>query len=165
VGPQRACGVTFAAISMRVLERDYDRVMPCRSRLTLVGAGIYGAALLLVGLWPTHVDRNIDVVGTAPVQWMIRAFDLSTTEAYNAVEVAANVALFVPLGALAMVWLSRWPRAVLLGFVASAAVEILQELARPGRTASWGDVVANTSGAGLGAAAVLVWRLRARGGS
>lgn len=157
--------MTFAAISMRVLERDYDRVMPHRSRLTLIGAGIYGAALLFVGLWPTHVDRNIDVVGTPPVQWIIRTFDLSTAEAYNAVEVAANVALFVPLGTFAMVWLSRWPRAVLLGLVASSAVEILQELARPGRTPSWGDVVANTLGAGLGAAVVLVWRLRGRGES
>ena len=84
--------------------------MPRPSRLTLTGAGLYGAALILVGLWPNHIDEDINVIGWAPVQWMIRHFDLTPAEAYNGVEFGANVVLFVPLGLLAMVW-SRTSRA------------------------------------------------------
>ena len=76
--------------------------MPRPSRLTLTGAGLYGAALILVGLWPNHIDEDINVIGWAPVQWMIRHFDLTPAEAYNGVEFGANVVLFVPLGLLAM---------------------------------------------------------------
>ena len=136
--------------------------MPRPSRLTLTGAGLYGAALILVGLWPTHIDEDINVIGWAPVQWMIRHFDLTPAEAYNGVEFGANVVLFVPLGLLAMVWSprSRWVHAVAGGLVLSSAIELVQAMARPDRTASWVDVLANTIGAGLGAAAVGVWRVR-----
>ena len=136
--------------------------MPQPSRLTLTGAGLYGAALLLVGLWPTHVDENIDVIGLAPVQWMIRHLDLTPHEAYNVVQFGANVGLFVPLGLLAMVWSprTRWVHAVGHGLVLSSVIELVQDMARPDRTASWVDVVANTAGAGLGAASVALWRRR-----
>ena len=136
--------------------------MPRPSRLTLTGAGLYGAALILVGLWPNHIDEDINVIGWAPVQWMIRHFDLTPAEAYNGVEFGANVVLFVPLGLLAMVWSprSRWVHAVAGGLVLSSTIELVQAIARPDRTASWVDVLANTIGAGLGAAAVGVWRVR-----
>jgi VanZ family protein len=50
--------------------------------------------------------------------------------------------------------------AVLLGLAVSSAIEILQDVARPGRTASWADVAANTAGAALGGALVVLWRAR-----
>ena len=77
-------------------------------------------------------------------------------------EFGANVVLFVPLGLLAMVWSPRscWVHAVAGGLVLSSAIELVQAIARPDRTASWVDVLANTIGAGLGAAAVGVWRVR-----
>jgi glycopeptide antibiotics resistance protein len=135
--------------------------MPRRS-LTLALAGLYAVALLFVGLWPTHIDKNVDVVGSPPVQWIIRHLDLSQLQAYNLVEVTANVALFVPLGALAMMWSEhrRWLHAVLLGLAVSGAVELMQDVFRPGRTASWVDVLANTVGTALGAALIALWRLR-----
>jgi glycopeptide antibiotics resistance protein len=143
----------------------YDRVVQRRPRLVAAAAALYGLALLLIGLWPTHVDKNVDVIGSPPVQWMIRHLDLTPTNAYSAVELGANVALFVPLGLLAMAWSSRcrWAHAVLLGFAVSGAVEILQDVARPGRTASWADVMANTAGAGLGAALLGLGRARRPG--
>ena len=136
--------------------------MPRGRRLPLVLTGLYAVTLLLVGLWPSHVDKNVDVVGSPPVQWMIRHLDLSRLQAYSVVEFTANVALFVPVGALTMMWSPkrRWVHAVLLGFAVSGAVEILQDVFRPARTASWADVLANTLGAALGAAVVAVWRVR-----
>ena len=136
--------------------------MPRHSRLTLNVAGIYGIGLLLIGLWPTHVDKNVNVVGSAPVQWMIRHLDLAPTTAYNVIEFSANVALFVPLGVLAMTLSrrSRWMHVVLLGFIVSSAVEIFQNVARPDRTASWVDVLANTSGTAVGTVLVVLWRVR-----
>ncbi len=134
--------------------------MPRHPRKTLLWVGLYGLALLLIGLWPTHVDQNFDVVKWAPVQWLTRHFDLTWIETYRLVEFTANVALFVPLGVIAMTWSSRsrWIHAVLLGVAVSGAIEIMQDVARPGRTATWNDIVANTAGAALGAALVLLWR-------
>ncbi|VXB52752.1 VanZ family protein [Aeromicrobium sp. 9AM] len=134
--------------------------MPRPSRLTVTGTALYGTALLLIGLWPTHVDKNIDVVAWPPVQWMMRNLDITPLQAYDFVEIGANVVLFAPLGLFVMVWLSRarWFHAVGLGLVLSGAIEIVQDVARPDRTASWVDVLANTAGAALGAAFVVIWR-------
>lgn len=64
-----------------------------------------------------------------------------------------NVALFVPLGiALA---LAGWPPVVALaiGFVGSSGIEVAQHYAVPGRDTAILDVVTNTAGTWLGAAA------------
>ena len=138
--------------------------MPGHQRKTLLWAGLYGVTLLVIGLWPSHVDQNFNVVGWEPVQWFMHGFDLTRSETYDVVEFMANVALFVPLGVFAMTWSprSRWIHAVLLGLAVSGAIELTQEVARPDRTASWTDVAANTTGAALGAAFVLVWLWRRR---
>ena len=135
-----------------------------RTRKTLLWAGLYGLTLLLIGLWPTHVDQNFDVTRGSRCSGSCTAGP-HAQQTYDVVEFMANVALFVPLGVFAMTWSarSRWFHAVLLGLVVSGAIETLQDVARPARTASWTDVAANTTGAGLGAVAVLVWRGRARG--
>jgi VanZ family protein len=145
-------------------ERNYPRTMPGHQRKTLLWAGLYGVSLLVIGLWPSHVDQNFNVVGLAPVQWFMHGFDLTRSQTYDVVEFSANVALFVPLGVFAMTWSprSRWIHAVLLGLAVSGAIELTQEVARPDRTASWTDVAANTTGASLGAALVLVWLWRRR---
>ena len=139
--------------------------MPGHQRKTLLWAGLYGVALLVIGLWPSHVDQNFTVVGWEPVRWLMHRFGLTRNETYDFVEFMANVALFVPLGVFAMTWSprSRWIHAVLLGLAVSGAIELTQEVARPDRTASWTDVAANTTGAALGAAFVLVWLWRRRG--
>lgn len=61
-----------------------------------------------------------------------------------------NVLLYVPLGVVARAVLGRsWP-VVLLGAILSAGVETAQ-MVIPGRFTALADVVANTTGAGLGA--------------
>lgn len=142
----------------------YDRTMPAHQRKTLLWAGLYGVTLLVIGLWPSHVDQNFDVTQWEPVQWFMHGFGLTRSETYDVVEFSANVALFVPLGVFAMTWSprSRWIHAAFLGLAVSGAIELIQEVARPDRTASWVDVVANTTGAALGAALVLVWLWRRR---
>jgi glycopeptide antibiotics resistance protein len=138
--------------------------MPRHQRKTLLWAGLYGVTLLLIGLWPSHVDQSFDVVRLEPVQWLMHGFDLTRSQTYRLVEFMANVALFVPLGVQAITWSprSRWIHAVLLGLTVSGAIELIQEVARPDRTASWTDVAANTTGAALGGLLVLVWAGRRR---
>ena len=68
--------------------------------------------------------------------------------------VALNVLLFVPLGiVLALLTRRPWWWAVLPAFVVSGAIELVQGRWLD-RVGSWSDVVANTLGALLGAAAV-----------
>lgn len=73
---------------------------------------------------------------------------------YAAVEAAANVLLFVPLGLLAGLLLParRWWLAVLLCVGLSAGAEVLQELFLPERRGDLQDVLNNGAGALLGVA-------------
>jgi glycopeptide antibiotics resistance protein len=74
-------------------------------------------------------------------------FDLS----YLVLEFLANVALFLPLGALLAVAFARlpWWAIVGIGFVTSVAIELVQ-LGLPSRFSTVSDVVANTLGTALG---------------
>ena len=83
-------------------------------------------------------------------------------------EAAANVALFVPLGAAARVWLRRTSGARLVAWLTagSIAIEGLQVLL-PGRVPSLRDIACNAVGAALGVSAAtaarLWWTRRSRG--
>jgi VanZ family protein len=73
------------------------------------------------------------------------------------VEFGLNVALFVPMSLLGA-FVFRWYRVsdwVLVGFVGSFVVELVQLFLLPARDASSRDIVANTLGALIGA--VLAW--------
>ena len=125
---------------------------------------MYVLGLSLVGLWQHPVDGKVDVVGQPLVQWMTGALGLTPVEGYNIVQFAANVLLFVPFGVLVML---MWRRATVLratavGAAVAVLIELLQLLVRPERLASLQDVVANTFGAAVGAAAVWVVRSRRR---
>jgi len=129
---------------------------PPGRRLGLALSAVYGTAVLLVGLWPSHVDQNIPVLTFWPGTWLVD-HGMSPETAYRLIESAANALFFVPLGAIAVLLLgrSRWKLAVAAGLIASAAIETLQAIALPGRTAALSDVVANTLGAALGVGLVL----------
>ena len=77
------------------------------------------------------------------------------------VEFIANVLILVPLSFLGSALLPRltWRDWTAYGFVLSGTVEMLQAILLPARSASFKDVVANTSGALLGAVAftLAVW--------
>ncbi len=78
-------------------------------------------------------------------------------------DVLLNVCLYVPVGAATLVAIAPWPLApawtVLLGFAISLGVELTQRYV-PTRTGTFNDLLANTGGAALGAAAVWLWRGR-----
>ena len=80
---------------------------------------------------------------------------------YDTLEVAANVALFVPFGVLVAIVVPRlrvWST-TLAGLGTSLLIEGVQ-LALPTRHSTVSDLVANTAGAFLGATAIAVLRRR-----
>lgn len=134
----------------------YDREVPRRAHLLLLVAAPYGLLLVLVGLWPHHVDRDLDVGGSAPVRWMVDHLGMTPAQGYTLVEFSANVALFTPLGVLAFILGLRWRWCVILGLIISTVVEIMQDVALPHRTASPRDVLANGLGVALGSGIAVV---------
>lgn len=118
----------------------------------LVPTAAYAAALALIGLWATPVDQNVAVAELPPVEWMASLLDLTTTQSYKFVEVSANVLLFVPLGALVLLWRRQWGwvHATVIAFAISLGIEALQEIVRPERVATLNDVAANTVGGAIG---------------
>ena len=81
---------------------------------------------------------------------------------YRKIEFVANILLFVPFGVILTLRLPRcwWLLAAVIAATVSSAVELAQGLFLPQRVPTWSDIVANTSGAFLGALLVLfVWRL------
>jgi glycopeptide antibiotics resistance protein len=120
----------------------------------MVGCTLYALVLAVIALWPTHIDDQFDVVDRTPIgQWLLNQ-NLTYSEAYFVIEFWANVALYVPLGLLALLISTRirWWHVVALAFAASTSFEVLQAGLRPARTAALSDVVANTLGAAIGAA-------------
>jgi glycopeptide antibiotics resistance protein len=133
-----------------------------RARWVLLAAGAYGLVLALIALCPTPVDRNVAVTELGPVAWLTRQLGLQPWEGYHLVEASANVVLFVPLGVLVLLWRTDWGwlPATLLAFAVTVGIEVLQDVLRPERVASAGDVVANTLGGAIGALLVVAARTR-----
>ena len=81
------------------------------------------------------------------------------------VDFVLNVILFVPLGIGLRLNSGRWMPVIVIGVLTTLVVETLQWRVIAGRDASLGDLLANTSGALLGAglATVVPWWLNATG--
>jgi glycopeptide antibiotics resistance protein len=135
-----------------------------RSRPLLLAAGAYVSALALIGLWSTPVDRDVAVVDLAPVAWMIEHLGLEPQQGYAVIEFTANIALFVPLGVLMLLWWRQrsWWHATAVAFATSLTIEVLQQLVRPERYASAQDVVANTLGGTIGGLLIVAGRRLSR---
>lgn len=82
------------------------------------------------------------------------------------VDFVLNVLLFMPLGVGAVMLFGRPPVAVVTGFLVTLTIEAIQWRLVPGRHASLGDLVANTTGSALGALLAVsgVRCIRATGG-
>lgn len=93
---------------------------------------------------------------------MLSSSPLTAWVTFDLVEFCANVAMFVPLGVLAMLWGGRGWHGILAGAVLSAAIEVTQLLLLPTRVADVRDIVANTAGAALGVAVIVMTRRRRR---
>lgn len=125
---------------------------PRTRRVAQVLLGVLLVVVACITLWPSPVDA---AGGSTLVTVLERLHDRGVPlwVDYAFVERAANVVMFLPLGVLLVVVLTRrrW-LAVALPALASTAVELVQLVALPQRVASVQDVLANTSGAVLGAA-------------
>ncbi|MBO5128765.1 MAG: VanZ family protein [Oscillospiraceae bacterium] len=76
---------------------------------------------------------------------------LTTGDAGMAIQIAVNIAAFIPVGALSslIVKRGRFPKGLLLGVVLSLCIEILQFLLRCG-TAEIDDLISNSLGTLIG---------------
>lgn len=146
-------GVALGALGDAFVQVRAHAARPsARTRRNVVWIAVgYGVLIVLVATWRTPVDSGID-------RWLARALatvhrlGLPTWLDYSAVEFTANVLLFAPFGMFAALFLGarRWWIGMLGGFVTSCAIETVQALFLPARTASVDDVIANTAGAVLG---------------
>lgn len=107
------------------------------------------------------VDRGRD--GTIErVLDRLHGWGVPTSFDYDALEVAANVGYFVPVGLLLVLALprSRWWVALLVGVGLSVASELGQALLLPERVSSVTDLLANSLGTVLGVGLALAARPR-----
>jgi glycopeptide antibiotics resistance protein len=125
--------------------------------------GVAIACLLLALAFVASV--TIGARPNAVVKWSWRiAIEsdgrLEYREARAMLELVLNVVLFVPLGVVLAVFVKRptLAMAAAVGFGVSAGVELTQAAFLPDRTPELIDLVANTVGTMLGAAAVLAAR-------
>ena len=139
------------------MSTDSRRAPDALRRGALVLAAAYLVALALIAFWPTPVDRGAHRPITT-VLAHLHAHGVPSWFNYGLVEFTANIALFVPVGLLGVILLgsARWWVAVLAGCAASSLIELGQLVFLPSRYATVMDVIANTSGALLGALLALV---------
>lgn len=125
-------------------------------RLTLAA---YMLALGWIVVAPAQEAGRVTGIVSELASWVAEWSALSSSQAYPALEFVANVALFVPFGALWMLALPRLrPLAVIgSGLATSALIEVVQ-LALPSRFSSLSDVIANTLGTAVGVALVALIR-------
>ena len=125
--------------------------------LLLVVAVSAVAFVAVIALWPGRLDGD----GRAVYRFVIMLHERGVPYwvDYAFVERAANVALFVPVGAIlaAILPLRRWWVALVLAVGASVALEAAQLLIAD-RMPSTMDVAMNAIGAVLGVAAVTAMR-------
>ncbi|WNB86705.1 VanZ family protein [Cellulomonas sp. ATA003] len=135
---------TAALVLLLVVGPVVGRSLVARPHAAWVLAGV--SLLPVVAL--TVVPTAREVVGGCAVQWALPTL--------GAVEVMANVVLFVPLVLLAAVASRRPVRAALVGSALSVGIEAVQAVAPVlGRSCDTTDWLANTLGAVLGG--VLAW--------
>lgn len=134
-------------------------------KVAVILAVAYFATLAAIVFWPSPVDKPADETLLAVIAWLRGHGFPKWLVDYPTIESAANVALFIPFGAIVTLRLHSklWWLCVPLAAAASAAIEWVQGKFLPERFASVGDILANTVGALLGALLVLViWALRRR---
>ena len=115
---------------------DAELVVPLRTLLQRAALAASLALLFGATLRPAGGPNQV-----ALLPWAARQL--------NAYNVVGNIALFALPAAL--LWSFGWPlrRTVVVGFVVSFGIELLQ-LAIPGRTTATVDVLCNTLGAAVG---------------
>lgn len=118
---------------------------------------IYLAWMLGVGLWSTPVDSSLHPL-IVKVLAVLHRHGLPEAINYGVIEFTANIGFFVPIGILLAVLLPKRMRwvAVLAGVTISGIIELSQLLLLSHRYASWGDILANSIGTGIGVLLMVV---------
>jgi hypothetical protein len=136
-----------------------------RFRVGVAGWLLAGYAVVVgaIVLTPSPVDRSLRgdlerIIGE------LHERGLPHFIGYGDVEVVSNMLMFLPIGLLLAIALPHraWPLVIVIGPLLSAAVEGAQLLLLPARTASVLDIVANGTGALLGAALGILLRILVR---
>jgi glycopeptide antibiotics resistance protein len=126
---------------------------------------LFAGYLVAVGfvVWSPQPREGVGIPELV-ARWVAGLLALAYGPTFDVLEVAANVAMFVPFGVLALTayrWMRVWS-ATLAGLVTSGVIEGVQ-LFLPTRYSTVSDLVANTAGALLGALLVAgVRRARTR---
>ena len=125
----------------------YQQAARTRRRRRVWASGLlagYAAALTVIAMFPTPVDR--------PFDGFLDRWEARMPGFYVLLEYGSNIALFVPLGVLVALQLPRGLRwvGILIGAAVSVTIEVLQGALLPERVATPLDVVANTMGATIG---------------
>lgn len=130
-----------------------------RHYISLCGVLGYGAIVLLITMWPRHVDEGLEGL-IAKVLRKLHEHGVPDWFGYGELEFSANVLMFIPLGFFLALLLSQrfWWLAVLIGPAFSAAIEAAQYVYLDDRTADVSDFISNSIGALLGALVAFIIR-------
>lgn len=129
---------------------------PARVRpWALIGLALASVPLALLVFWPNGWSVNRLVVGLYFALGLERLGAVLPLDAPGRLDFPTllNALLLAPLTALVMLAFPRlrWWWVALGGGAAAVAIETVQAVALPGRVASVGDVIANSTGAVAGA--------------
>lgn len=124
------------------------------------------AVYLVLLVWAVLWKLGMPAIGTGELR-AVKLVPFVAGDGYGAsspVEMAANVALFVPLGLYLGLLVPRWSwrRIVCAAAVASVALEVAQYVLAVG-SSDITDVILNTAGAALGVVGLAVARRHLRG--
>lgn len=120
---------------------------------------LYTAFVLLVTMWPNPQQLEFDSIASR----VLRALhNLGVPEwfGYDKLEFTANIGMFVPLGFLLGLALSRkvWWLAIFLLPAFSGGIEFMQGIALDERVSTLPDVAANTIGGYIGLLLAMIMR-------
>jgi glycopeptide antibiotics resistance protein len=118
---------------------------------------LFAVYLVVVGfiVWSPQPKGGVGILHVVAL-WVASVLGTPSGPTFDALEVAANVVMFVPFGVLALAayrWMRVWS-ATLAGLVTSGIIEGVQ-LFLPTRYSTISDLIANTAGALLGALLVV----------
>jgi len=124
-----------------------------RSRLALWARILLPPYLIVVG-FIVFSPADDTSQATGPLAWVFDRLDELETSfepGYVALEFVANIAMFVPLGALVRLAFGRipWWGVLALGFATTVTIELVQST-MPSRFSTVSDVIANTLGTAVG---------------
>lgn len=138
-----------------------SRLLAPEGRRRVAGLDV-GVALTFLGVATVTLSPGSGGVGgmgsatqLVPFADMVNILTSSVSANVALRIVGMNIVLFAPLGFLLRLRLRRFAPAVRVGMLTSVAIEVLQAVLPLGRTANVDDVILNTAGATLGAAAAV----------